>query len=527
MKRFWPIILLLAMYLVPQSHALPWRDAPDGDEPPAEESLFQDRLPAERRDIAKDLREGLKTGYQEALAKIREQISSLRQTAPDGGNAGTAGDAADGGSGATHIDFNTIEALLSRAEKGDTEALYQLGVQVRHAYLSGDNLIWGVAVWKEAASRGHADSQYLLALLGYYVMDFNVARMWCDLAFQNRHPNATALRFCLAAAEIDAGRKWDQEVVPLCRKAADGGSFIARHLLARTYYCGGQKIQRDHAQAAKWAHTALAMEENEVLRQLAPLLSCPAFNDVMLQDLRRMLVIDARADCQYLLGVAALLGDGEPQDVKQAIQRLQSAALSGASFHIVSSAETALALCSAAGIGVEQSSYAAVNYYRAAAEKGNALAQVRLADCLHLGQGVKRSSEEAVHWYSMADKLGSDEAASHLEKRKFTIDSIPPPAPDRWLRKFAESGCAWAQYDLGEIYLMGTVIAKDDGEAAKWFALAAGQGHAGAQYRLAQLTLAGKAEGGIDYSGAVELLRKAAYQGHSEAKATLKNMGEW
>jgi len=52
------------------------------------------------------------------------------------------------------------------------------------------------------------------------------------------------------------------------------------------------------------------------------------------------------------------------------------------------------------------------------------------------------------------------------------------------IRAKANAGDAWAQYNVGLMYLMGAGVAKDHAEAAKWYRKAAEQGDANAQYSL-------------------------------------------
>ena len=54
----------------------------------------------------------------------------------------------------------------------------------------------------------------------------------------------------------------------------------------------------------------------------------------------------------------------------------------------------------------------------------------------------------------------------------------------RWYRLAADQGHAGAQSNLGLTYANGRGVPQDDDEAARWFRLAADQGHAGGQYTL-------------------------------------------
>jgi len=73
-------------------------------------------------------------------------------------------------------------------------------------------------------------------------------------------------------------------------------------------------------------------------------------------------------------------------------------------------------------------------------------------------------------------------------------------------------GNAHAQVALGECYLNGTGVEKDDVEAVKWFRKAAEQGNAHAQVKLGECYRNGT---GVekDDVGAVKWFRKAAEQG--------------
>ncbi len=60
-----------------------------------------------------------------------------------------------------------------------------------------------------------------------------------------------------------------------------------------------------------------------------------------------------------------------------------------------------------------------------------------------------------------------------------------------WFRRAAEKGHAEAQYNLSVCYANGQGVRQDDGETAKWTRLAAEQGIAGAQYGLGLLYAVG------------------------------------
>ena len=80
-----------------------------------------------------------------------------------------------------------------------------------------------------------------------------------------------------------------------------------------------------------------------------------------------------------------------------------------------------------------------------------------------------------------------------------------------WLKKWAEYGIAYYQYELGCCYLYGEGIDQDDSMASSWIMKAAEQGHIRAQEHLGTLYLSGQ---GVpnDKIKANEWLTKAANQ---------------
>lgn len=83
-------------------------------------------------------------------------------------------------------------------------------------------------------------------------------------------------------------------------------------------------------------------------------------------------------------------------------------------------------------------------------------------------------------------------------------------------RSAAESGSAEAQYQLGNLYVLGRGVTKDEAKARQWFEQAVQQNHAGAQFALAQLLRISAPQ------RADELLKSAADQGYAPAKAQLE-----
>jgi hypothetical protein len=93
----------------------------------------------------------------------------------------------------------------------------------------------------------------------------------------------------------------------------------------------------------------------------------------------------------------------------------------------------------AKGQGVRRDYTEAMQWFRRAADEGDASAQYNLGVMYAKGQGVRRDYIEAMRWY----------------------------------RKAADQGDASAQYNVGLMYANGQGVSKDYVQAHKWFNLAA------------------------------------------------------
>jgi TPR repeat protein len=114
----------------------------------------------------------------------------------------------------------------------------------------------------------------------------------------------------------------------------------------------------------------------------------------------------------------------------------------------------------------------AVYWYRSAAEKGFAEAQVQLAELYDAGEGVRQDIELAVMWYEKAAAQGNEDALVGLGQHysndvNHKISAVP------YYQKAADMGNDKAQYQLGLIYLGEKGIPRDDIKAWLYFSLSA------------------------------------------------------
>jgi len=150
------------------------------------------------------------------------------------------------------------------------------------------------------------------------------------------------------------------------------------------------------------------------------------------------------------------------------------------------------------------------------------------------GEGVARDDVQAAEWFRKAAEQGNAEAQANLGFVYMVGRGVAPDDAQAvgWLRKAAEQGNAIAQTNLGLMYSEGRSLAKDRAEAARWYQKAAEQDNAEAKTRLhraaaehgtalAQFYLGEMYRKSRDIAHALHWHQKAAAQGHIGAQVGL------
>ena len=158
---------------------------------------------------------------------------------------------------------------------------------------------------------------------------------------------------------------------------------------------------------------------------------------------------------------------------------------------------------------------------RELANSGDANAQYRLGTMYANGLGVSFNNEEAQKWYRKAAAQGHADARKALEHMARRDAEIPFRLPPVVLanRQREEPG----DYFLGEDYFPERVAGPGPAETAKQCRALANSGDADAQYRLGTMFENGR---GVRFNDeeARKWYRKAAAQGHSDARKALERM---
>lgn len=114
----------------------------------------------------------------------------------------------------------------------------------------------------------------------------------------------------------------------------------------------------------------------------------------------------------------------------------------------------------------------ALPWYRQAAEKGDADAQVQLAELYDAGEGVPADMDAAVFWYEKAAAQGHEEA--ELALAQYYSDDLGDNLRAKgYYQQAADQGSEVAQLKLGLLYLGETGIERDVVQAWLYLSLAA------------------------------------------------------
>lgn len=150
------------------------------------------------------------------------------------------------------------------------------------------------------------------------------------------------------------------------------------------------------------------------------------------------------------------------------------------------------------GTGVSKNGVEAARYYKIAAEAGYAQGERNLGVAYRDGLGVAPDASEAFRWFRRAYAHGSVEAAGDIGNRYRRGFPGQPPSKAKALRWYfigARRGDAGAQYSLAlDYWRIGNSTWNDKQpfrRAARYFRLAARQGHADAQTYLGNMYYTG------------------------------------
>lgn len=153
----------------------------------------------------------------------------------------------------------------------------------------------------------------------------------------------------------------------------------------------------------------------------------------------------------------------------------------------------------------------ALKWYEKAANHGNTQAQVNCANIYQFGPTAFKDINKAKYWLLKAAETGDPIAHANLgllaaEEKKYDEAAS-------YLKYAAEKGQRIAQYNYATLFLNGTGVAKNIGQAKYWYEKAAAQDLPDAQIYLGRIYASGADVKGVDKEKALYWLNMAKEKG--------------
>ncbi len=178
-------------------------------------------------------------------------------------------------------------------------------------------------------------------------------------------------------------------------------------------------------------------------------------------------------DVMYLTGLMFDLGEGVPQDYREAFRWYVLAAEAGQR-----GAMNSLGLMYALGHGVTQDHSEAMKWWTKAADSGSIAALANIATTYYAGLGVQQSYPEAAKWFQLAADKGDADAMNMLGVMYARGLGVTRDRRNA-IKLFGQSaylGSSSAMVNLGALYAAGKGVKQDNTLAYAWLiaALAVG-----------------------------------------------------
>ena len=180
-------------------------------------------------------------------------------------------------------------------------------------------------------------------------------------------------------------------------------------------------------------------------------------SEISLDELRRD-VTRGDAEAMKNLGVRYHMGDGVPQDYKEAMRLYLAASDKGNK-----AAPAIIALMYEDGLGVERDYQQAMRWSKLGHRRSSAVAASRIGTIFQYGYGIKIDYAEAMRWYRIADRRGLDEAANNIGNLYDHGLGVKQDLTEalRWYLKAMKGGSHAAANNIGSLYQFGRGVPQD------------------------------------------------------------------
>jgi clan AA aspartic protease (TIGR02281 family) len=281
-----------------------------------------------------------------------------------------------------------------------------------------------------------------------------------------------------------------------CVSSAKKGNSLGQYELAEAYR-NGKGVARNYAEAIKWYRAAQQNGYPLGGLELGEMYLNGEGVSKNYVEAMKWFRLSGRQEAEFRIGEMYENGWGVKQDLVEAIKHYKNAAGFGPDGILLSSASDNRAQ-ERLGEFAElwQNHNAALNFFRAAAENGNAKAQTILGSAYFHGWHdiITPDYGIAAKWYREAAQQGFGEAMYNLGVLYENGFGVPTSIEEsiKWYQKAADQGNAHAELALGDLYDHGPGVEQDDVVAVNYYRKAAAQGDTGAQTKLGAMYNLGK-----------------------------------
>ncbi|KAJ3293541.1 hypothetical protein HDU79_000242 [Rhizoclosmatium sp. JEL0117] len=225
------------------------------------------------------------------------------------------------------------------------------------------NLREAINVFHLIAKQGNADAQYYLGICHLDSVNIVEAVKWLRLSVKNGHSGAQYRLgvCCLNGLGIERN---EVEAFRLLTLSSSQGNEDAQYQLGMCHL-NGIGVQANFIEAVKWFRQASDKGHTEARYQMGVCFFNKLDVENNMELARKWFQLSRNSESLYYLG-----------------------------------------LCSC----IENDFATAAKYFRASAEKGNAMAQYRFGLCYYKGRGVKKDLLDAFKWFHMSATQGNDSA---------------------------------------------------------------------------------------------------------------------
>ncbi len=148
------------------------------------------------------------------------------------------------------LDPNSLQTLIDKADKGDPNAQYNLGL----VYFVPQGYKEAFKWWTKAAEQGYASAQFKLGAMYAYgtgiPQDYKEALKWWTKAAEQGHADAQSFLGSRYYFGVDVPQDY-KEAVKWFTKAAEQDEPKAQSFLGSIYY-EGKGVIEDYVEAYKW-----------------------------------------------------------------------------------------------------------------------------------------------------------------------------------------------------------------------------------------------------------------------------------